>query len=343
MPADAATVEKATGVPLGFLGPVGIKIPLVIDRAITAMATVVVGGNEVDVHLKGVIPGRDFHVEQFEDIRNAEAGDACPRCGTALAINAGLEIGHVFKLGTKYSKSMGATYLDEKGNEVHIIMGCYGIGINRIVAAAVEAGNDKNGIVWPLAIAPYHVLVVPLQVQNAAVLEQALALEKSLTAAGLDVLTDDRDQRPGVKFKDADLIGIPLRVVIGERGLKDGTLEIKWRDQPEPKHIPAATAVDTILTEISAANERHQLSCRERLKARAAVEEIMNLNQRLPALPYVLLGAMTLVSFGGPVAMLVVIRGGSSARMAPRPCDRMAHDRRDLRPVHHDIHRLCVD
>jgi len=270
VPADAATVEKAAGVPLGFLGPVGVKIPLVIDRAITAMATLVVGGNEVDVHFKGVVPGRDFPLERVEDVRNAEAGDHCPRCGATLEINAGLEIGHVFKLGTKYSKSMGATYLDEKGNEVHIIMGCYGIGINRIVAAAVEAGHDKNGIVWPLALAPYHVVVVPLQVQNAAVLEQALALEKSLTAAGLEVLTDDRDQRPGVKFKDADLIGIPLRVVIGERGLKDGTFELKWRDQPEPKHIPAATAVETILLEISAAKGRHDLLCQERLQARAA-------------------------------------------------------------------------
>ena len=140
VPADAATIEKATGAPMGFLGPVGIKIPLVIDRAIAAMATVVVGGNAVDVHLKGVVPGRDFPLENVHDVRNADAGDPCPRCGKPLQITAGLEIGHVFKLGTKYSKSMGATYLDEKGQEVHAIMGCYGIGINRIVAGAVEAG-----------------------------------------------------------------------------------------------------------------------------------------------------------------------------------------------------------
>jgi prolyl-tRNA synthetase len=272
VPADAATVEKAAGAPLGFLGPVGIKIPLVIDRAITAMATVVVGGNEVDVHFTGVVPGRDFPLGRVEDIRNAEAGDRCPRCGATLEINSGLEIGHVFKLGTKYSKSMGATYLDEKGSEVHIIMGCYGIGINRIVAAAVEAGNDKNGIVWPLALAPYHVVVVPLQVQNAAVLEQALALEKSLTAAGLDVLTDDRDQRPGVKFKDADLIGIPLRVVIGDRGLKDGKIEIKWRTESEAKHVDVATAAEAILAEIEAARRQHDESCLERRRARAAAK-----------------------------------------------------------------------
>ena len=127
----------------------------------------------MDVHFKGVVPGRDFPLEPIHDIRNADAGDPCPRCGDALEIKSGLEIGHVFKLGTKYSKSMGATYLDEKGNETHVIMGCYGIGINRIVAAAVEAAHDANGIIWPLAIAPYHVVVVPLQVQNAAVMEQA--------------------------------------------------------------------------------------------------------------------------------------------------------------------------
>ena len=139
---------------MGFLGPVGIKIPLVIDRAIARMATVVVGGNAVDVHLKGVVPGRDFPLENVHDVRNADSGDPCPRCGKALQITAGLEIGHVFKLGTKYSKSMGATYLDEKGQEVHAIMGCYGIGINRIVAGAVEAAHDPNGILWPLALAP---------------------------------------------------------------------------------------------------------------------------------------------------------------------------------------------
>ena len=269
-PADAATIEKATGAPMGFLGPVGIKIPLVIDRDITRMAAVVVGANAVDVHLKGVVPGRDFPLEKVHDVRNADAGDPCPRCGKPLQITAGLEIGHVFKLGTKYSKSMGATYLDEKGQEVHMIMGCYGIGINRIVAGAVEAAHDSNGILWPLALAPYHVVVVPLQVQNATVMEQAVGLEKALAAAGFDVLVDDRDQRPGVKFKDADLIGVPLRVVVGERGLKDGTIETKWRNQPEAKHIPAASAAEAIVAELRAARQRHDTFCLERSEARAA-------------------------------------------------------------------------
>jgi prolyl-tRNA synthetase len=268
--ADAATIERATGAPMGFLGPVGIKIPLVIDRALTEMATVVVGGNAVDVHWKGVVPGRDFPLERVFDLRNADAGDPCPRCGSALAIKPGLEVGHVFKLGTKYSKSMGASYLDEKGNEVLAIMGCYGIGINRIVAGAVEAGNDENGIVWPLALAPYHVLVIPLQPQNEAVLTAALALEESLAEAGLEVLIDDRDQRPGVKFKDADLIGVPLRVVVGERGLKDGTVELKWRNLAQAKQVPAASAAAAIIAEVAGARKRHDDYCQAQRAARAA-------------------------------------------------------------------------
>ena len=189
-----------------------------------------------------------------------------------LEVKSGLEIGHVFKLGTKYSRSMGATYLDDKGNETQIIMGCYGIGINRIVAAAVEAAHDANGIIWPLAIAPYHVLVVPLQLQNPAVMEQAAALESGLAAAGLDVLVDDRDQRPGFKFKDADLIGVPLRVVVGERGLKEGKVEVKWRHEPEPKQVPAASAVAAILAEVDAMRRRHEEWCADRRTARAAAK-----------------------------------------------------------------------
>jgi prolyl-tRNA synthetase len=169
---------------------------------------------------------------------------------------------------------MGATYLDEKGNETLIIMGCYGIGINRIVAAAVEAGHDPNGIIWPLALAPYHVLIIPLQGKDQAVIEHAERLEAALSAAGLDVLVDDRDQRPGVKFKDADLIGIPLRVVIGDRGLKEGKIEIKWRNQPEPKHIPAATAAEAILAEIEAARQQHDTDCQQRRRARSTARAL---------------------------------------------------------------------
>jgi prolyl-tRNA synthetase len=270
--ADAATIEKATGAPMGFLGPIGIKIPLAVDRSVAAMPNAVVGGNAVDVHLKGVIPGRDFPLDNVVDLRNAAADDPCPRCGEAMVVNQGIEVGHVFKLGTKYSKAMGATFLDDKGAEIPLIMGCYGIGVNRIVAAAVEAGHDANGIIWPLPLAPYEVLIVPLQIQNAAVIEATEALEKEFEAAGVDVLVDDRDQRPGVKFKDADLIGIPLRVVVGERGLKEGTIEVKWRTDAAAHQVSAATAGEAILAELETTRKGFAATNVERRLARAAAK-----------------------------------------------------------------------
>jgi len=270
VPADAATIERVVGAPMGFLGPIGLKIPLAIDLAVAAMPGIVVGGNEVDVHLTGVVPGRDFPLERVLDLRNAVEGDPCPRCGAPLGVTHGIEVGHVFKLGTKYSKAMGATFLDVHGLEVSLIMGCYGIGINRIVAAAVESGHDDNGIIWPSRLAPYDILLVPLQLQNPAVMEAVEALETQFLKAGYDVLTDDRDQRPGFKFKDADLIGIPLRVVIGERGLKDGTIEVKWRTDEAAHHVAVGTAGETILAELAANRKAHDAQCVERRVSRAA-------------------------------------------------------------------------
>jgi prolyl-tRNA synthetase len=245
-------------------------MPLAVDAAVAALPAVVVGGNETDVHLKGVVPGRDFPLDRVLDLRNAAQGDPCPRCGTAMEVHQGIEVGHVFKLGTKYSKAMGASFLDAQGNEVPVIMGCYGIGVNRIVAAAVEAGHDENGILWPLPITPYDVLLVPLQPNNPAVLEAAETLETAFQQAGIDVLVDDREQRPGVKFKDADLIGIPLRVVIGERGLKEGTIEVKWRTDANAHHVAVATAGEAILAEIETTRKAQQDRCTERRIARAA-------------------------------------------------------------------------
>jgi len=250
VPADAATIEKATGAPMGFLGPINIKIPLVIDRAIAAMPSIVVGGNESDIHLTGVVPGRDFAIDGVHDLRNAGTGDPCPRCGLPLSVTQGIEVGHVFKLGTKYSKAMGANVLDEKGQEIPIIMGCYGIGVNRIVASAVEAGHDDNGILWPLTIAPYHVLIVPLSLTNEIVMATAEEIRAAVVDAGFEVLIDDRDQRPGFKFKDADLIGIPYRVVIGERGLKDGNIEVKWRTETAARLLSATGAGGAIVGEL---------------------------------------------------------------------------------------------
>jgi prolyl-tRNA synthetase len=269
VPADAPTIEKATGAPMGFLGPVAIKIPLAIDTAVAAMSRVVVGGNAVDVHLTGVVPGRDFPLDRVLDLRNAEAGDPCPRCGGAMTVDQGIEVGHVFKLGTKYSVSMGANYLDEKGQSIPIIMGCYGIGVNRILAAAVEVGHDADGILWPLNVAPYEVLITPLQIQNEAVMGLAESLEKHLEAAGVDVLVDDRDQRPGFKFKDGDLIGIPLRVVIGERGLKEGKIEVKWRHEKEATTVPSDSAGEAIVKLIDEKRQALAAACAERRSARA--------------------------------------------------------------------------
>lgn len=271
-PAEAAMIEKVTGAPMGFLGPVGIKIPMVVDQSVAAMPSVIVGGNAVDIHLKGVVPGRDFSLDRVGDFRNAEPGDPCPRSGAPMTVAQGIEIGHVFKLGTKYSSAMGATFLDDTGTSNPVIMGCYGIGVNRILAAAVEAGHDENGIIWPLNLAPYEVLVVPLQPQNEAVMEVADNLAKELEAAGVEVLIDDREGRPGVKFKDADLIGIPLRVVVGERGLKEGTVEVKWRTDPAAHNVSAATAGEAILAEIDATRKALDSKAAERRTARAVAK-----------------------------------------------------------------------
>lgn len=269
-PADQHTVEKATGAPMGFLGPIDCRIPLVVDRSVAVMNTVVVGGNVLDVHLKGVVAGRDFPLNRVADVRNATPGDPCPRCGKPMARSQGIEIGHVFKLGTKYSVPMGATFLDEQGHSHPAVMGCYGIGVTRIVASAVEAGHDSNGIRWPLSLAPYEAIVVPLQVNNEAVMRAAEEIALALENAGSDVLIDDRDHRPGFKFKDADLIGIPLRVVVSERGLKEGTIELKWRHEEKAGTIPAEDAGESIARSILEAKNAAHRDAEARKRARIA-------------------------------------------------------------------------
>ena len=244
--ADLATVEKATGTPVGFLGPVGIKIPMVVDGAVAALTKVVVGGNEVDVHFTGVVPGRDFPLDRVADIRNASEGDPCPRCGKPLVVKQGIEVGHVFKLGTKYSKAMGANYLDGHGQEIPIIMGCYGIGIGRTIAAAIEQNHDENGIIFPLPIAPFHCSVVALNTKDKGVMAEAEEIYFKLEKLGIDVLFDDRDERPGIKFKDNDLIGIPLRIVVGSKGLAEGKVEVKIRATGEVLLLPIEEAIDTV-------------------------------------------------------------------------------------------------
>ncbi|MDI3546586.1 MAG: prolyl-tRNA synthetase [Halanaerobiales bacterium] len=230
----------------GFIGPVGLKgVRVVADLRVKSIRNAVAGANEEDYHYLNVNPGRDFQVEEYVDLRMVRAGDRCPRCEGSLEIKSGIEVGHIFKLGTKYSESLGATYLDENGKEQVIVMGSYGIGITRLVAAAIEQHHDENGIIWPKAIAPYQVIILPLGKGKAE--ELAEGLYEKLKAAGIEVLIDDRDERAGVKFNDADLIGIPLRITIGSRALERGVIEAKIRRTGEQIDIPLVEAVDGVL------------------------------------------------------------------------------------------------
>lgn len=234
-----AEVEEVTGAPSGFSGPVGLKnIPIIADFAVMGMNNFVVGGNAKDMHFVNVNIDRDFTPDQFFDIRNVQEGDGCTRCETGkLVIVRGIEVGHTFKLGTKYSVAMGATYLDEAGMPQHMIMGCYGIGVSRIMAAAIEQNHDKDGIIWPSAIAPFKVIILPLNMQSEKVKTTAENIYNRLNENGTDVLLDDRDERAGVKFKDADLLGIPFQIVVGEKGLNRGIVEIKNRATREVREV----------------------------------------------------------------------------------------------------------
>lgn len=251
--ADDATVLSVTGAPTGFAGPVGIKCDIIADHDVAQIVDAVTGGNEGDKHYTGVNVGRDYEVTTTHDLRNAGSGDACPKCDGTLEIVNGIEIGHVFKLGTKYSESLDANYIDEKEKKHPVIMGCYGIGVNRIIASLCETKFDDNGLVWPLSIAPYELLIVPLNIADEEVMKVANQCYDELSAAGVDVLMDDRKARPGFKFKDADLIGVPLRLVIGGKGLKEGNVEMKWRTGDGPELVPVANAVSEVLERL---NER---------------------------------------------------------------------------------------
>ena len=223
------TVEEITHAPKGFAGPVGLSIPILADLDIQNMSHFVTGANEKDAHLLHVAMERDFRVSQFVDIRKFALGDRCPLCGEETRTDKGIEVGHTFKLGTKYSKAMAATFLDDQGKEKEIVMGCYGIGVGRTVAAAIEQFHDQNGIIFPMPIAPFHVLILPVNVKIDFLREMAEQFYRDLTKKGIEVLYDDREETPGVKFKDADLLGIPLRLTLGEKNLKKGLVEIKKR------------------------------------------------------------------------------------------------------------------
>lgn len=238
--ADESMLAEA-GTCGGYMGPVGIdpkKAIIVVDQSVMEMHNICCGANKEGYHLLNVNPGRDFTPAYVADIRLMAEGDPCPHCGAKVGKARGIEVGQVFKLFTKYSKAMKATFLDENGKEQPMVMGCYGIGVGRTMAACVEQCNDKDGMIWPAAIAPYHVLVVPVNVKDEASYAKAEEIYAQLQHAGLEVVIDDRKERPGVKFKDADLIGYPLRVVVGPKTLTEGALEVKARKTGEVAMLP---------------------------------------------------------------------------------------------------------
>jgi prolyl-tRNA synthetase len=225
-------ILEKTGAPVGFAGPINLRdkgIRLAIDETVAGLKNTVTGGNEADYHYTGVNRGRDYQENIVADFAKAQKGDKCPKCGGVLNEQKGIEMGHVFYLGKKYSKSMKAVYLDEDGKSKEMEMGCYGIGVSRVVAASIEQNNDENGIIWPMAIAPYEVNVIPVNVKYDEGMKYAEEIYAKFKETGIDVIMDDRDISPGVKFKDADLIGFPLRVVVGEKNFKDGKVEVKLR------------------------------------------------------------------------------------------------------------------
>ena len=244
--ASIAEVRGACGCEPGYIGPVGLeRVPVYADHAALAVADFVCGANEKDMHWRGVNWGRDLPEPASADLRNVVPGDPSPSGHGRLRIVRGIEVGHIFQLGRKYSAAMNATVLDEAGTPVQMLMGCYGIGVTRIVAAAIEQNHDERGIIWPDPIAPFHVVLVPLNLEkSAAVRAAAEALYLQFTAAGIEVLYDDRDARPGVKFADAELLGIPHRIVVGERGLKAGTLEYRHRRATESEDFPQQEALE---------------------------------------------------------------------------------------------------
>ena len=231
----------AAGTVGGYMGPVGIdpeKIIVVVDSTVMKMHNICCGANKEGYHLLNVNPGRDFTPTYVADIRLIQEGDPCPHCGGKVSKARGIEVGQVFKLFTKYSEAMHATFLDENGKEKPMVMGCYGVGVSRTMAAAIEQNNDKDGMIWPVAIAPYEVLVVPVNTKDEASTQKAEAIYEELKKAGVEAVIDDRNERPGVKFKDADLIGYPLRVVVGPKTLAEGKLEVKVRRTGEVQMLP---------------------------------------------------------------------------------------------------------
>jgi prolyl-tRNA synthetase len=253
-PMDEAEIKALFKSPAGYLGPVGIQwakdmkkdtaLPvLVVDKALEGRGNLIAGANKEDYHLKNLTPGKDFVPTAYADLRAVTAGEGCPNCGNSLRIDTAVEIGHIFKLGYRYTQSMGARVLDKNGKEVTPIMGSYGIGIERILTAAVEQSNDENGFWLPPAIAPFQIVVTPVNVKDESLLNASIDIARQLEAAGFDVIVDDRNERPGVKFKDADLVGIPFRITVGNK-VTEGTVEVLLRSTREVRDVRIAAVVE---------------------------------------------------------------------------------------------------
>lgn len=245
--ADAGIVRELTNAQVGFAGPVGLNIPVYVDNEVAKMRNFIIGANETGYHYKNVNINRDFTPDYVGDIRVIEAGDKCPRCGAPIKTAQGIEVGHIFKLGTKYSEALGLTFQDDSGNDNVVIMGCYGIGVSRCMSAAVEQGADDNGMVLPVSVAPFEAMVVPVNVKDETQKALAEKIYEELKAKGIDVIIDDRDERAGVKFKDADLIGIPVRIVVGKKAA-DGVVEYRLRTETKSEDLSAKEAVDKIFS-----------------------------------------------------------------------------------------------
>lgn len=248
--ADPETVCRVTGAEAGFAGPIGLDAEIIADSEVAFMKNFIVGANETGYHFINVNIDRDFKVSVIKDIRKIVEGDKCPECGTPVKIVHGIEVGHVFKLGTKYSKALNCIYLDENGKERAMVMGSYGIGVGRTIAAIIEQNNDENGIIWPMSVAPYHVIVIPISTSDSMQTDIAEKIYRELQSAGIETLIDDRNERPGVKFKDADLIGIPIRVVIGKKA-SEGIVEYKLRKSPEVYECTVYEAITRVKNEVS--------------------------------------------------------------------------------------------
>jgi len=248
--ADEKKIEEVTRGAVGFSGPLKLKVKIFADVSIQGVSDAVTGANEKNKHLKNVNAGRDFDVKKWIDARVITKEDPCPKCGAEIEIKNAIEIGHTFKLGTKYSLPLGAKFLDQSGKEYPIIMGCYGIGVNRILAALIETSNDKDGIIWPLSISPCQIIVIPVGKDDEGISGEAEKIYAGLKHIGMDVIIDDRERTAGIKFKDADLVGFPIKIIVGKKNLANGNVEIKKRVKEDSVLVPKDKVVEYVKAEI---------------------------------------------------------------------------------------------